>query len=92
MRTGRLILAFGAACSALGVAGCAGTTAEEERREAQVHQYRAQRAAAIGDYERAAAEQRAARRASREAYDKQREEEERVVPPPSLPPALPPGY
>ena len=85
---------LGLACMGLlfsAAAGCA-TQSEVERRDAQRHEYRAQRAASYGDYERAAAEQRAANiereRAARHQYQENYEDAPRL-PPPASP--LPPG-
>ena len=85
----------GLACVALfGAAGCA-STSEMEQREAMKHDYRAQRAASVGDYERAAAEQRAGRieraRAARHAYEEGEEYAPAPPPPPPLNPP-PPAY
>jgi hypothetical protein len=61
---------FGLACAALlGVSAC-GTTAEEERQSAELHEYRARQAADHGDYQRAADEQRRAAEAREKYYAK----------------------
>ena len=74
-------------------AGCA-SQAAVERRDAQRHEYRAQRAASYGDYERAAAEQRAANierdRAARHQYEENLEDGPRIPPPATPLPA--PAY
>jgi hypothetical protein len=64
----RLLLVFGAV-SLLGV-GCGSSS--KDLREAQHHQYRADRAAAQGDYRKAAREQDKADRERMEAYEKAR--------------------
>jgi hypothetical protein len=75
--------ALGWACAALlGVAAC-GTTAEEEREKAELHEYRARVAANSGDYQRAAEEQRAAANARQKYYGKAVEEGH----PPPVPPS-----
>jgi hypothetical protein len=63
----RRVLLLAGAVALLG-AGCA--SSEHEMREAQEHQYRADRAAAEGDYYKAAREQEKADRHRAEARDK----------------------
>ena len=76
--------------SALGLVavatGCA-ENAEIHRREAARHEYRAQRAAAYGDYERAAREERRANHERGEAYEEGDYRQPGYVPTPP-----PPGY
>ena len=86
---------LGLACLSLfgGAFGCA-SSAEHERREAMRHEYRAQRAAAYGDYDRAAAEQRQAnidrQRAAAKAVDEADDSVRSNLPPPATP--LPRAY
>jgi hypothetical protein len=82
------------ASAALLVAAClggCGTTAEEERREAALHDYYAQRAADAGDYQTAAREQRAAWKARRQQANKALAHDQFPAETPPAPPPVPPA-
>ncbi len=70
-------------------AGCASST--HEQREAQMHEQRAQEAAANGDYTRAQREREKAARERREAEERGGIEEQQGTPTPAEPMAPPPA-